>query len=394
MAWAEILPSGRYRGRYRIGGKAHTLKDEQGKPQTFSQKAAAIRAAAVKENAGRQPGALDPGAGLITWGEWRKEWWPHHRQKVEANSAFNYDSKIKHYLAPRWDDETLVTIDRLAIQEWVTDMPSSDGKLAGASPAAGSVHVIYSLFSASMRAAVVAKKISATPCIEIELPVIPAPDIHCLTRKEFDHLLTFLQGSWRRLAVLCVGTGMRWGEAVALHWQDVHETTISIHQAFSSKGKYIKTHPKSKKPRTVPLPGWLAEELNDWQGEPVAHCETPHKLAGRCRSGLVVPNIDGKCLPYSTCFQEFQRAVALAKIGRTTIHDLRDTYASWLLQNGITIEQIAELLGHSDINLTRTRYAQFGSSQFDRVSAALAPILPQQLPDNVISMASRRRPGA
>jgi integrase len=215
------------------------------------------------------------------------------------------------------------------------------------------------------------------------------------------------------LALLCVGTGMRWGEAAALHWQDVHEKTVRIRHAYSWRGGYVKAYPKDGRERTVPLAPWLAAELDAWRPAKVAiRCTTPHKL-GRCRSGLVLPREGDGCLPYTTCNHAFQYGVRLAGIGHTTIHDLRDTYASWLLQAGVSIEQIAEFLGHSDINLTRARYAQFGSSQFDRVAAAMpapagtieppavdesadsaesvAPILPQYPEGNIIDLTSRRR---
>ncbi|MGH3518848.1 MAG: tyrosine-type recombinase/integrase [Haloechinothrix sp.] len=39
-----------------------------------------------------------------------------------------------------------------------------------------------------------------------------------------------------------------------------------------------------------------------------------------------------------------------------TPHDTRHTYASWLIQDGVTIEQLSKLLGHKAISTTQ-RYA-------------------------------------
>jgi len=46
----------------------------------------------------------------------------------------------------------------------------------------------------------------------------------------------------------------------------------------------------------------------------------------------------------------------VAKYGRATVHSLRHTFASWLIQNGAGIEEVADALGHASLNMTR-RYA-------------------------------------
>lgn len=387
MAWGEQLPSGRWRGRYRVGGKTYILERDDGSPWTFTSKAAAKREAAAKETNMRQPGAILPGSGRITWGEWREEWWPKHCEKVAANSVSSYASKIKHHIAPHWDvlplDEHKQTDDHTGVQEWVS----------GLDLAPASVHVVYSLYSASMRAAVIAKKISASPCVGITLPPIVPPGPRFLTSEEFDTLLIYLGGEFRMLALIAVGTGMRWGEVVGLHWEDVHAKTVRIRCAYSREGRHMKL-PKGKRVRTVPLAPWLGAELATWREsvESGRSCNVRHhRLCTPCRSGLVLPGTQG-CLSYSTCERNFVAAVALAKLGRTTMHDLRDTYASRVLQAGFTIEQVAELLGDRDIKLVRERYAEFGSSQFDAIAAAVpAPVLPQRTGEKITDLAERRR---
>ncbi|SFO17806.1 Phage integrase family protein [Pseudonocardia ammonioxydans] len=63
------------------------------------------------------------------------------------------------------------------------------------------------------------------------------------------------------------------------------------------------------------------------------------------------------------------------------IHDLRHTYASWLLQSRkVSIEGISELTGHASIATTQ-RYPHLADSQWASVVDALkeqaAPSLPQ-----------------
>ena len=46
----------------------------------------------------------------------------------------------------------------------------------------------------------------------------------------------------------------------------------------------------------------------------------------------------------------------VAKYGRATVHSLRHTFASWLIQNGADLGEVAGALSHASLNMTK-RYA-------------------------------------
>ena len=72
----------------------------------------------------------------------------------------------------------------------------------------------------------------------------------------------------------------------------------------------------------------------------------------------------------------------LVDVGPVTIHDLRHTYASWILQQGVTIEALCDLLGHSSILVTQG-YAHLQQTEWDRVRDALDAISAPHLPPTV-----------
>ncbi|WP_342743168.1 tyrosine-type recombinase/integrase [Saccharopolyspora shandongensis] len=53
-----------------------------------------------------------------------------------------------------------------------------------------------------------------------------------------------------------------------------------------------------------------------------------------------------------------------------TPHDLRHTYASWLVQDGVSIKTLSVLLGHASVATTE-RYAHLADTQWDQVRAVL-----------------------
>lgn len=376
MAWAEKIPSsGRYRGRYRdAAGRVHTLDGP-----TFARKTDAKNKAAVAEETARtRPGQRNARGGRATWAGWVDVWWP--KRKVQPGTLQRDESRRKTHLDDHWGPLRLDRITRDDVQEWVDELTDD----AGLSPR--SVKNCYHLFSASMKAAVVAGRISHTPCVGIELPVPDPPDERFLLPAEVRTLFHFLPTDRDRLiAWTLVGTGLRWGELAGLHAHRLHldQKRLDVHETFDDRVGEVKPYPKSKRKRAVPLPPWLAKMLED-QADAAREshgCETPHRGRGRCRSGLIFPGRDGAALRYSTWRRgPWDTAVRLAGIGEVTIHDLRHTYASWLLQNGRHLEEVRDLLGHSTLSVTE-RYAHLHQTHWEGVRDVLvetvAPLLPQ-----------------
>ncbi|MFI2703458.1 tyrosine-type recombinase/integrase [Cellulosimicrobium composti] len=64
------------------------------------------------------------------------------------------------------------------------------------------------------------------------------------------------------------------------------------------------------------------------------------------------------------------RAVRAADVGHVRPHDLRHTYASWLLQDGVPLARVGKLLGHVS-PVTTQRYAHLDETPADDILAAL-----------------------
>jgi integrase len=330
-------------------------------------KAEARRRAAVEEDKTRQlPGTVDRKAGRTTWGAWADEWWP--RRKVEPGTLARDLSRRRTHLAPRWDTVRLDSITRDAVQAWVDDLHAG-----GMAPS--TVARCYHLLSASMRAAVLAGRIAASPCVSIDLPTTPPPDERFLTWEEVEAITHFLPPRDSLLVWFLVGTGLRWGEAVGAHRHRLHleQQRLDVHEVWDERIGEIKPYPKGRQKRTVPLPGWLVEKLQAYLAEQpeTATCAARHRSGSRCRSALIVPGRGGAVVEYHGWRRtRWADACAKAKIGGVTIHDLRHTYASWLVQDGVSIEALSELLGHASV-ITTQRYAHLGSSQWDAVRGVL-----------------------
>ncbi|MGP4018295.1 tyrosine-type recombinase/integrase [Saccharopolyspora sp. 5N708] len=84
-----------------------------------------------------------------------------------------------------------------------------------------------------------------------------------------------------------------------------------------------------------------------------------------CRSSAA-PVIGTDCCALGSSAKPILLAVS-ARIARD---DLRHTYASWILQDGVPIEALSKLLGHASVTTTE-RYSHLADTQWDAVRAAL-----------------------
>ncbi|UJP39369.1 tyrosine-type recombinase/integrase [Cellulomonas palmilytica] len=350
MAWTRKLASGSYQGLFRDrDGKVRTA---DGGP--WSRKAEAMRRAGEAEAAARALGWRDPAAAGELWGAWRVEW--EKSRTVEPSTKRADDGRLTKHVEPRWGRVPLVEITRHDVKAWYAEL-----QRGGLSPATAQrcVH----LLSASLNAAVDAGVLSANPAARLRLHV-PAPSTErYLSHEEFDAIAAQLDEPWARMARLLVGTGLRWGEAAGLHAHRVTPRWVEVVDVWDQHGRQMRSYPKGKKRRQVPLPAWLVLDTAS------ATCGLRH-ARGVCRAGLVVTSPGGSVMDAGRFRSKWDAACRAAGVGHVRVHDLRHTYASWLLQAGVSLAEVGRLLGHTS-PLTTQRYAHLAETPSAAVLGAL-----------------------
>lgn len=374
MAWAEKLPSGRYRGAYRLpDGKTRYTP-----PPTFRLKKEAKDAATDLEMKVKRPGWQDPRAALITWGDWHDLWMP--TRQIEPNTVDNEGSMIEHHLLPHWRDMPLAEITRHSVQAWATSLVKENVGDADEPRyrKSSSVRRYLNVFVSSMTAAVDARLIDTNPAVRIKLPPDPEGEQVFFTRDEYAALADAVpKADDRAVLDFLVGTGLRWSEMAALHIHrlDLERGVVTV--AEVTDGKEIKPYPKGRRQRRVPLFQWSVDYLD----VPLARgCGIPHRGGELCPSGLVFPAARGGLRDDRNFYRRVMlpalKAAGLEHTG-ATLHDLRHTYASWLAQDGVPLGRIAELLGHRSITTTEI-YAHFSQPNGDDIAHAMrAPGAPR-----------------
>lgn len=374
MAWAEKLPSGRYRAVYRdAAGRRRSAG-------THTHKAAAARAANAAEATARETSWRDLDAPRQTWGRWADEvWWPS--RTVAASTARMDRLRRANHLDPQWGDVPLGAITRTDVKSWASSL-----RRAGLS--AESVKRCVHLLSASLAAAVDAEVIEANPAARLRLPSGPTDRERYLTREQVAAIREQLPTELDRFVLdLLVSTGIRWGELAGLHRArvDTARALLRVVETWDETSSRMKADPKGKRSRAVPLTPELVERIDSL--EPVGEsCGCEHEV-GRCVGPLLVTTPSGAPLRNQNWANRVWRpAVARSGVGHVRPHDLRHTYASWLLQAGVPLAEVGRLLGHRS-PVTTARYAHLAEVPSEAVLAALrgpsAPRLPHEEVDVV-----------
>lgn len=179
-----------------------------------------------------------------------------------------------------------------------------------------------------------------------------------LSRNEVKRILLMAPSLKARVMLsLAYGCGMRAGEVVRLRVGDI-DGAQDIIRIVQSKGR---------KDRNVMLPGDILGLLRNWWKE--RPTSQDKGVAGPDR--VIFPGYNGKHLSPRQISRLFKQAAKAAGITKpVTLHTLRHSFATHLLERGVDIRVIQALLGHTKLTTT-ARYASVATGMISAVESPL-----------------------
>lgn len=306
--------------------------------------------------------------------------------RLAPKSRARYEQVLREHLTPEFGCAEVAEITR----EWVRDflaglinarktVTAEDGTETEVPRyAVGTVLKVRTTLSAIMSEAVERGMVTANPCHGIKgLPKDEPRKMLFLTANEVSGLAEAIDPRYRVLIYTAAYTGLRAGELHALRRKDVDLMRGRLHVSRALKewrnGTPTFGKTKTEKSRGVDLPPFLVQMLTEHLASAPGGADA-----------LVFTNSEGGAIHQVAWLRNHfkpavkaampQYAADPADPERQTLrfHDLRHTYISFLIAQGIHPKAIQEQAGHASITTTMDRYGHLLPSASEHVKAALA----------------------
>ncbi len=295
--------------------------------------------------------------------EWLEKFQKEH---IKARTYNRYQGLIEMHIVPALGDQDISILSRREIQKFLINQKRDGNMRSKETLSATSTNMMLSLLNLAFEYACDMEYIKENPCIRIRRARADTKKVEAFSTDEQRAVEAEIAKSGdRRLhgIILCLYTGVRLGELIALTWSDIDfklgtlKVTKTAYRAQNEYGIWnlcIDTPKTESSERVIPLPKYITDMLS--QDRNVA--KTPY----------IVENKKAERMSIRSYQYLFERLTEKASVRKLNFHALRHTFATRALECGMDIKTLSELMGHKNASITLNRYAH---SMMDTKIAAM-----------------------
>lgn len=291
-----------------------------------------------------------------TVAEWLRLWYDLYAEpNVRPTTAAFYRRSIELHVIPRIGDIKLNRLTSREIQKLYKDL-LENGRLREVQKeknpglSNSTVRGIHMMLHNALDRAVKERLILRNPTEDCIIPKLEKKEMKILHPEDIKAYLTAAE---RRgvlpMFYLELVSGVRKGELVALLWDDLdmERRTISVSKQALSRpgGEIVVNRPKTENSiRAVSIPQEAVDLLVE---EHKKHPDNPYMFPSPKTGGMYYPD---------SVVNLHKKLLQDAGLEHIRFHDLRHTFATMALQNGVDVKTVSSMLGHYDAGFTLRTY--------------------------------------
>lgn len=362
---------GRYEGRYVTGKKSNGTTRfgyVYGMRYTDVKKRLLEKKAEIQQT-------IHPEAAVrgMTVEKWMRSWLETDLLGgIKASSYLTYLNQMNRHILPCLGRMQMASITPEMVHSFLECLQA---KGLGENTVRG----IYRLLSAAMRAALDDGIISKNPCRKICVKRGERVQQRVFSREEQKKVEKTLSQGEDLTALFAMYTGLRLGEICGLRWSDINwengtatvcrtvqrlkrMDTDKCLKCGDAKTYLMIGSPKSPSScRTIPIPTFLLKRLE---------IQKKQRSAAQLTTGYIF-GTGMRAADPRTIQRRFAGVVRRLEIPDAHFHTLRHSYATRLLEMGVDVKTVSQLLGHSSAKTTLDCYAH---SLLDQQRSAVAKL--------------------
>lgn len=289
--------------------------------------------------------------------KWLDEWFLNYVEPcMKGKTRDCYAEVIENRIKKEFGEYEIDDISPIVIQHYVTKLLKNGNLITGDALSANTVNEIITVLQSSLKAAFSMGAASKYVGDKIRRPKIKEKTVTCFSKDEqraIEKAVLSSKNTKYTGIFLCLYTGLRIGELLALTWDDVDlvDATVTVKKTF--RNRYGKCNVKNDEKRVIDEPKSVSSKRVIPLGEKTvnllikAKAKRKTEFVVECRGGA--PTVRG----YQKIFEALLKKLNIERKG---FHSLRHTFATRAIECGMDVKTLSEILGHKNASITLARY--------------------------------------